>query len=172
MYHSHLLVCWCRYISDIHVFIFVFFYGPSPHVSVCVPLPYAGVPWGEPVTLDVALRMMFTRMDPFRFKPRFLARLASHAFVGTYHSEEKHPISRAIARVYDPACRWVLRRPRTTILIALAIVAVSIPAYFRLGSEFMPPLDEGSILYMPTTLPGISVAEAQTLLNHLQQSAG
>ncbi len=116
------------------------------------------------ITLDPAMRMMFTRMDPFVFKPRFLARLASHAFVGTYHSEEKHPISRAISRVYDPACRWVLRRPRTTILIAVAIVAVSIPAYFRLGSEFMPPLNEGTILYMPTTLPGIAVAEAQALL--------
>jgi len=116
------------------------------------------------ITLDPAMRMMFTRMDPFVFKPRFLARLASHAFVGTYHSEEKHPISRAIFKVYDPACRWVLRRPGRTILIAVAIVAVSIPAYFRLGSEFMPPLNEGTILYMPTTLPGISVAEAQALL--------
>jgi Cu(I)/Ag(I) efflux system membrane protein CusA/SilA len=116
------------------------------------------------ITLDPALRMMFTRMDPFVFKPRFLARLASTAFVGTYHSEEKHPVSRAIFKVYDPACRWVLRRPGTTLLVAVAIVAVSIPAYFRLGSEFMPPLNEGTILYMPTTLPGISVAEAQSLL--------
>ena len=116
------------------------------------------------ITLDPAMRMMFTRMDPFVFKPRFLARLASRAFVGTYYSEEKHPISRAIFKVYDPVCRWVLRRPWTTILIAVAIVAVSIPAYFRLGSEFMPPLNEGTILYMPTTLPGISVAEAQALL--------
>jgi Cu(I)/Ag(I) efflux system membrane protein CusA/SilA len=116
------------------------------------------------ITLDPAMRMMFTRMDPFTFKPRFLARLASHALVGTYYSEEKHPISRAIFKVYDPACRWVLRRPRTTILLAVAIVALSLPAYFRLGSEFMPPLNEGTILYMPTTLPGISVAEAQALL--------
>ena len=116
------------------------------------------------ITLDPALRMMFTRMDPLVFKPRFLARLASHAFVGTYHSEEKHPISRAIFKLYDPVCRWVLRRPKTTILIAVAIVAVSIPAYFKLGSEFMPPLNEGTILYMPTTLPGIAVAEAQALL--------
>ncbi len=116
------------------------------------------------ITLDPAMRMMFTRMDPFTFKPRFLAKLASHAFVGTYYSEDRHPISRAIFKVYDPACRWVLRRPRTTILIAVAIVALSIPAYFKLGSEFMPPLNEGTILYMPTTLPGISVAEAQALL--------
>ncbi len=121
------------------------------------------------ITLDPAMRMMFTRMDPFRFKPRFLAKLASHALVGTYYSEEKHPISRAIFRVYDPACRFVLKRPKTIILAAAAIVALSIPAYFKLGSEFMPPLNEGTILYMPTTLPGISVAEAQALLQTQDQ---
>ncbi|HEY2293459.1 MAG TPA: CusA/CzcA family heavy metal efflux RND transporter [Thermoanaerobaculia bacterium] len=116
------------------------------------------------VTLDPALRMMFTRMDPFTFRPRWLARLASRVAVGTYHPEERHPISRAIARVYEPACRFVLRRPWAVILGALALVAVSLPLYFRLGSEFMPPLDEGTILYMPITLPGISVTQATALL--------
>ena len=113
------------------------------------------------VTLDPALRMLFARMEPFTFKPRFLARIASGFLVGTYYAEERHPVSRAIHRLYDPACRYVLRRPKTVIAIALAILAVSLPLYFRLGSEFMPPLDEGSILYMPTTLPGISIDEAQ-----------
>src|SRR3954449_7257537 len=112
------------------------------------------------VTLDPALRMMFTRMDPFTFRPRWLARLASRVAVGTYYPEERHPISRAIARVYEPACRFVLRRPWAVILGALALVAVSLPLYFRLGSEFMPPLNEGTLLYMPTTLPGVSVTQA------------
>ncbi|HEY4563516.1 MAG TPA: efflux RND transporter permease subunit, partial [Thermoanaerobaculia bacterium] len=116
------------------------------------------------ITLDPALRMMFTRMDPFTFRPRWLARLASRAAVGTYYPEERHPISRAIARVYEPACRFVLRRPWAVILGALALVAVSLPLYFRLGSEFMPPLNEGTILYMPITLPGISVTQATALL--------
>jgi Cu(I)/Ag(I) efflux system membrane protein CusA/SilA len=116
------------------------------------------------ITLDPALRMMFARMDPFTWKPKFLARFASTALVGTYYAEEKHPISRSIFRVYEPACRWVLKRPRTTIVAAALLVAVSIPAYFRLGSEFMPPLNEGTILFMPTTLPGMSVAQAQELL--------
>jgi len=116
------------------------------------------------VTLDPAMRMLFTRMDPFLFKPRWLASLATHTLVGKYHAEERHPVSRAIIRVYGPACRFVLRHPRKVIVGALLIVAVSIPAYFHLGSEFMPPLNEGSILYMPTTLPGISVAQAQELL--------
>jgi Cu(I)/Ag(I) efflux system membrane protein CusA/SilA len=116
------------------------------------------------ITLDPALRMLFTRMDPFTFRPRWLARLASRIAVGTYHPEERHPISRAVARVYEPACRFVLRRPWTVILAAPALVAVSLPLYVRLGSEFMPPLDEGTILYMPITLPGISVTQATALL--------
>jgi len=116
------------------------------------------------VTLDPALRMLFARMDPFTFRPRFLARIASGFLVGTYYAEERHPVSRAIHRVYEPACRFVLRRPKTVIAIALVILAASLPLYFRLGSEFMPPLKEGSILYMPTTLPGIAIGEAQRVL--------
>ncbi|HEY6000022.1 MAG TPA: efflux RND transporter permease subunit [bacterium] len=116
------------------------------------------------ITLDPALRMLFARIEPFAFKPRFLAKLATTAFVGRYYAEERHPISRVIFRVYDPACRFVLRHPKAVIAGALALVAASLPAYFRLGSEFMPPLNEGTILYMPTTLPGISVAQAQDLL--------
>ncbi|MCM2316875.1 MAG: CusA/CzcA family heavy metal efflux RND transporter, partial [Thermoanaerobaculia bacterium] len=116
------------------------------------------------ITLDPAMRMLFARMDPFAFRPRWLAKVATTALVGRYYAEEEHPISRAIHRVYEPACRAVLRRPKTTIAIALAVLAGSAPMYFRLGSEFMPPLNEGSILYMPTTLPGLSIAQAQELL--------
>ncbi len=116
------------------------------------------------VTLNPAIRMMFARIEPFAFRPKFLADLATRAFVGTYYAEERHPISLAILKVYEPACRFVLRRPKTVILTAVAMVAVSIPVYFKLGSEFMPPLNEGTILYMPTTLPGLSVAQAQDLM--------
>ena len=116
------------------------------------------------ITLDPALRMLFARIEPYRFRPRWLASLSTRALVGTYHAEERHPISRAIFRAYEPACRLVLRHPRKTVAAALLLVAASIPAYFTLGREFMPPLDEGTILYMPTTLPGISVAQAQELL--------
>jgi Cu/Ag efflux pump CusA len=58
----------------------------------------------------------------------------------------------------------VLRWPKTVIFLALAIVVSTVPVYLKLGSEFMPPLNEGTILYMPTTLPGISVTEAQRLM--------
>ena len=116
------------------------------------------------ITLDPALRMLFARIEPYRFRPRWLAKIATGSFVGTYYAEERHPISRAIFRVYEPACRFVLRHPRKVIAGAMLLVAVSVPMYFTLGSEFMPPLNEGTILYMPTTLPGISVAAAQELL--------
>jgi Cu(I)/Ag(I) efflux system membrane protein CusA/SilA len=104
------------------------------------------------ITLDPAMRMLFTRMDPFTFKPRFLAWLATKTLVGTYYSEEKHPISRNLFRIYEPACRFVLRYPKAIIASAVGLVAVSLPFYFKLGTEFMPPLNEGTILYMPSTI--------------------
>ncbi len=116
------------------------------------------------ITLDPAVRMFFTRLDPFSFKPKFLANLATSLFVGKYYSEEKHPISRFLFKIYEPACKLVLEHPKKIILGALIIVLSVIPLYLKLGSEFMPPLNEGTILYMPTTLPGISVTEAKKLL--------
>src|SRR5262245_14181971 len=116
------------------------------------------------VTLDPALRMLFTRMEPFAFRPRWLARIASAAAVGRYYPEERHPVSRVLFAVYEPVCRFVLRHRALTIGLALALVALTVPVYFRLGSEFMPPLNEGAYLYMPTALPGMSVTEAQRIL--------
>ncbi len=116
------------------------------------------------ITVDPALRMLFTRMDPFHFRPRWLARLASATLVGTYYEEEKHPISRILFRVYEPVARLVLRHTSLTIFAALLLVVTSIPVFFKLGSEFMPPLNEGSLLYMPTTFPGLSITEAKRLL--------
>jgi Cu(I)/Ag(I) efflux system membrane protein CusA/SilA len=116
------------------------------------------------ITLDPAMRMLFTRMDPFSFRPRFLSRLWTAVAVGTYYPEEKHPISRLLFAVYEPACRTVLRWKKTTIAIAIALVATTVPVYLHLGREFMPPLDEGALLYMPITLPGVSVTEMEKLL--------
>jgi Cu(I)/Ag(I) efflux system membrane protein CusA/SilA len=117
------------------------------------------------ITLDPAMRMMFARIDPFKFRPRWLAWGANQVLVGKYHSEEKHPISAFLHRIYEPPCRFVLRHPRATIAAAFLLVATTIPAYLQLGSEFMPPLREGTILYMPSAVqPGMSVAEAQKAL--------
>jgi Cu(I)/Ag(I) efflux system membrane protein CusA/SilA len=116
------------------------------------------------LTLDPALRMLFTRVDPVSLRPRWLAGIVDRVAVGRYSPEERHPISRRLFAVYEPACRFVLRWPRATIAVSVLLVASAAWAYTRLGREFMPPLDEGTILYMPTTPPGISVTEASTLL--------
>ena len=116
------------------------------------------------VTLDPALRMMFARMDPFDIKPRWLGKAVNTVAVGTYYPEEKHPISKALFAVYEPVCKFVLGHPVKTIAVAVLLILTTIPIYLKLGSEFMPPLNEGTILYMPTTLPGMSVTEAQKLL--------
>jgi copper/silver efflux system protein len=117
------------------------------------------------VTLDPAMRMLFARIEPFRFRPKFLANIATQAFVGRYHSEENHPVSRFLHRIYEGPCRFVLRHPRATVLASALIVLSAVPVYFALGSEFMPPLKEGTLLYMPSAVePGMSVAEAQRAL--------
>jgi len=117
------------------------------------------------ITLDPAMRMLFARIDPYRFRPRFLAYIATQLFVGKYYSEERHPVSRLLHRLYEGPCRFVLRYPKATIVTALLIVVSAIPLYARLGSEFMPPLAEGSILYMPSAVePGMSVAVAEKVL--------
>jgi Cu(I)/Ag(I) efflux system membrane protein CusA/SilA len=117
------------------------------------------------ITLDPAMRMLFARIEPYRFKPKAIAWLATQALVGTYHSEERHPISRVLHKMYERPCRFVLRHPRAVIAASLLLVAATVPVYLKLGSEFMPPLNEGTILYMPSAVqPGMSVAEAQAAL--------
>jgi Cu(I)/Ag(I) efflux system membrane protein CusA/SilA len=121
------------------------------------------------ITLDPALRMMFTRMDYVHFRPRWLSSFWNTVTVGRYYAEEKHPISRILFKLYEPPCRWVLKHPVKTLAAAGILVLTTVPVYLRLGSEFMPPLNEGSLLYMPTTLPGLSVTEAQKLMQTMDQ---
>jgi len=116
------------------------------------------------LTVDPALRMLFARMDPFTFKPKWLAWTATQALVGTYYPEEKHPVSRFLHRIYERPCRFVLRHAKATIAVAVLMVVATIPVFMRLGSEFMPRLGEGTLLYMPSTLPGLSQTEAQRIL--------
>jgi Cu(I)/Ag(I) efflux system membrane protein CusA/SilA len=112
------------------------------------------------ITLDPAIRLLLIRTNNFSFRPRELARVANAILVGKIHSEENHPISRPLMRIYHPVVRFVLKAKWLVIVLAIAIVGITVPIYFRLGSEFMPPLNEGTILYMPITLPGISITEA------------
>jgi len=122
------------------------------------------------ITLDPAMRMMFTRMDYVHFRPRWLSWLVNTATVGRYYPEEQHPISKRLFRLYEPVCNFVLRHKTLTIVGALVLILVTVPVYFQLGSEFMPPLDEGTLFYMPTTMPGLSVTEAQQLLGSMDRT--
>ena len=83
---------------------------------------------------------------------------------GKMRPEKKHPVSRFFLWLYNPVIRWCLRWKKTTIAIAFVLVAASIPFVMRLGSEFMPPLDEGSLLFMPVTLPDVSNTEIKRIL--------
>jgi Cu(I)/Ag(I) efflux system membrane protein CusA/SilA len=116
------------------------------------------------ITLDPALRLLFTHMQNFNFRPPWLCRITNAVLVGTIHSEENHPISRRLIRFYEPLVTWSLRRKWWVIGGALGLMLLTIFPYMRLGSEFMPPLEEGAILYMPSTMPGISIGEAQKVL--------
>ncbi|MDI6623534.1 MAG: efflux RND transporter permease subunit [Brevundimonas sp.] len=83
---------------------------------------------------------------------------------GRIPAEHSNPINRALVFVYRGPLDWVLRRPRATLLIALIAFATAAWPLSQLGGEFMPPMDEGDLLYMPTALPGLSAAKASELL--------
>jgi Cu(I)/Ag(I) efflux system membrane protein CusA/SilA len=116
------------------------------------------------ITLDPAMRLLFMRTNEFQFRPRWLAMIVNAIVVGKIHSEEKHPISRPLMRLYHPAVKFVLNHKWLVITLAVLLVIATIPIFNKLGSEFMPPLNEGTILYMPITLPGISITEADKYL--------
>lgn len=83
---------------------------------------------------------------------------------GRFKDDHANPINRFLERIYEPIIRWVMRWRKTTIGINLLALAISVPMLMSLGSEFMPPLDEQSILFMPVTLPDVSNAEAKRIL--------
>ncbi len=116
------------------------------------------------VTLVPPVLLLFIRLKRFEFRPAWLAKVTNAIAVGKIHNEENHPISRPLMKIYHPVIEFVLEHRWKTIAAAVIAMAVTVPVYFRLGSEFMPPLDEGVLLYMPTTLPGMSITEASRIL--------
>ena len=119
------------------------------------------------ITLVPAIIFLITKVKYYSFRPKWFCDIVNSVFVGKIHSEEKHPISRILFKLYGPVVRFTLNRPRLIIGSAVAVFAATMIAaffFFNIGSEFMPPLNEGTILYMPTTPPGISIAEAGKLL--------
>ncbi|CAN5416879.1 hypothetical protein BH09MYX1_BH09MYX1_29240 [soil metagenome] len=83
---------------------------------------------------------------------------------GKIKPEAKNPLNRLMIRAYHPAVRWVLRHPVATLLVTAVALLSTVPVFRALGSEFMPPLDEGTILYMPVTVPGTSIETAARTL--------
>ena len=83
---------------------------------------------------------------------------------GKFKDDNKNPINRGLERIYEPLIRWCMKWKKTTLGINILALLISIPMIMNLGREFMPPLDEGSLLFMPVTLPDISNSEAKRLL--------
>lgn len=90
--------------------------------------------------------------------------LMGYLIRGRIPHETANPVNRFLMAVYRPALEWVLRFPKATLLAAALLLALTVVPLMRLGGEFMPPLDEGDLLYMPSALPGLSVSKASELL--------
>jgi len=83
---------------------------------------------------------------------------------GKVTAEQKNPINRFLIAVYQPLIRWVIKFPKATLVSTVIVVIVGLWPATQLGSEFMPPLDEGDLMYMPTTYPGVSIDKAREIL--------
>ena len=83
---------------------------------------------------------------------------------GKIPPEDKNILNRGLTRAYRPGLDWVMRRPKATLVIAALVFATTLVPFTRLGGEFLPPLDEGDLLYMPSALPGLSPGQASALL--------
>src|SRR5882672_11393124 len=116
------------------------------------------------VTLDPVLRLLLVQKPGAAAARNWLSRTWHALLGGRIRSEEDHPITGPLIRIYDPVVRWTLRRRTQVIAAAVLLVVITLPLMWKFGSEFMPPLDEGAILYMPTTMPGISIGESEKLL--------
>lgn len=83
---------------------------------------------------------------------------------GKVISEQKNPVNRLLVAVYRPLLNWVLKFPKMTLVLAVVVSVIGFYPVNKIGSEFIPPLDEGDLMYMPTTYPGLSVGKAREIL--------
>jgi Cu(I)/Ag(I) efflux system membrane protein CusA/SilA len=88
---------------------------------------------------------------------------------GHIPAEHANPLNRWLVRGYRPALDWVLRHPRATFGISIVLLVLTVVPIARLGGEFMPPLDEGDLLHMPSALPGLSAGKASQLLQQMDR---
>jgi Cu(I)/Ag(I) efflux system membrane protein CusA/SilA len=117
------------------------------------------------ITLDPALRLLFVRRAaPADQGQGIWKRVSGWLLGGRVRSQEQHPITGPLMRIYDPVVRWTLRWKWPVMGGALVVVLATVPLFWKIPSEFMPTVNEGSLLYMPSTMPGISIAESQKLL--------
>ena len=118
----------------------------------------------KPLAYTKTFAMFFAAFLSITLAPVLLVLLVR----GRIRPEARNPVNRFLIALYMPVIHLVLRFRKSTIALAILALILTVPAFMRLGSEFMPPLNEGMIYYMPTTLPGISATQATMLL----QSAG
>jgi len=90
--------------------------------------------------------------------------LISFFMKGRFRPETKNPVNRILEKIYEPVIRACIKWRKTTLAVNIIALAISIPMLLSLGKEFMPPLDEGSILFMPVTLPDVSNSEVKRIL--------
>ncbi|MBI4547191.1 MAG: efflux RND transporter permease subunit, partial [Ignavibacteriae bacterium] len=114
----------------------------------------------KPLAYTKTFSMFFAAILAITVAPALILWLVK----GKIHTEEKHPVSKILHRLYHPVIDFVLKHSKAFIMGAAVVILVTIPIYFQLGTEFMPPLNEGSILYMPTSVPGLPIAEASKIL--------
>ncbi len=114
----------------------------------------------RPLAWTKTLAIAFSSLLSITFVPA----LMPLCLRGKLRPESKNPAARITQAMYLPVLRWCLRHWKLVIALNLAFLAATIPLYFRLGSQFMPALYEGSALYMPSALPGISITQAVSLM--------
>ena len=119
----------------------------------------------KPLAFTKTYAMGFAALLSVTLTPALAALLVR----GRLRGEDEHPLNRRLVRAYAPVVRRVVRHPLAVVVGALLLMAATVPVFLRLGSEFMPPLDEGSILYMPTAPPGIGATEAASLLQRMDR---
>lgn len=112
----------------------------------------------------LAFTKTFVMLSAALLSITFAPALRDFLLKGKVKPESEHPVSRLVIRLYAPFVHVALKRPLTTLAIGLFAVLSAVPVAMQLGSEFMPALNEGDILYMPTTLPNISIEEAKKQL--------
>ncbi|HVP07872.1 MAG TPA: CusA/CzcA family heavy metal efflux RND transporter, partial [Candidatus Acidoferrum sp.] len=111
----------------------------------------------KPLAYTKTFAMFFSAILAITLAPSLMTTFLK----GKVHPESKHPVSKFLISLYKPFVYVALRNPKTTIAIGLMAIISALPMIPKIGSEFMPPLNEGDILYMPTTFPNISIEEAK-----------